>query len=84
MLTLQRLALFLLTTLVASAQQTAVITKCQDCSTKASKTLQACMVASGSANAGGCQKTFQKKMAHCNKKWCSPKTTRVKVNTGAR
>lgn len=82
--TFPRLALFLLATLAASAQQTAVITKCQDCSTKAAKTLQACMVTGGSANAGGCQKTFQKKMTQCNKKWCSPKTTKVKVNTGAR
>ncbi len=86
MLTFPRLAFFLLTTIAVSAQQTAVITKCQDCSTKAAKTLQACMVAGGSsaANGSACQKVYQRKMTHCNKKWCSPKTTKVRVNTGGR
>ena len=66
-------------TAASSAQQAVTITKCQNCSTNASKSLQACMATSGNAGAAGCQKAFQKRMAHCNKKWCSPKMTKVKV-----
>ena len=87
MLTLSRsFGLLLLMTFAVSAQQTKTITvtKCQDCSTKASKGFQACMAGGGaSAKSGVCQKTYQSHMTHCNKKWCSPKTTRVRVKTGA-
>ena len=84
MLTLPRrlgLVLALTITISASAQapQTVTITKCQDCTTKASKTLQACMASGG--NVPGCQTVFQKRMKHCNKKWCDPKTTKVRVRT---
>ena len=82
MLILPRLGLVLTLAITVSAQQTVTITKCQDCSTKAAKYLQSCMVAGG-ANSGGCQKTYQKKMMHCNQKWCTPKTTKVKVKTGS-
>jgi len=76
--------LLLLITISASAQapQTVTVTKCQDCGTKASKALQSCMAAGGGA-VPGCQKTYQKRMTHCNKKWCNPKTTKVKVKTGS-
>jgi len=73
------LGLLLLIPVSLPAQQTVTITKCQDCGTKASKSLQACMA--GGGNVPACQKTYQKRMTHCNKKWCNPKTTKVKVKT---
>ena len=78
------LGLGLLLMMTVTAQQQVTITKCQNCSTNASKALQSCMVSGGNAAAAGCQKTYQKRMTHCNKKWCSPKMTKVKVNTGSR
>jgi hypothetical protein len=60
----------------AQAPKTVTITKCQDCSNKAGHFLQSCM-AKGDATA--CQATYKKKMAHCNKKYCNPKTTKVKI-----
>ena len=86
MLTLSRcLGLLLMMTFAVSAQQTktVTVTKCQDCSTKASKAFQACSANGGAARAGACQKAYQSKMGNCNKKWCSPKTMKVKVKTGA-
>ena len=71
----------MMTLTAASGQQTVTITKCQDCSNKASKTLQGCMAAGG-PNVPACQATYQKRMLHCNKKWCSPKTKKVVVKTG--
>jgi hypothetical protein len=68
---------------LTAQQQTITVTKCQDCSNKASKTLQACMAGSGAAGAQACQKSYQGKMNHCNKKWCNPKTKKIKVNTRA-
>jgi len=69
--------------LTAQQQQTITVTKCQDCSNKASKNLQACMATGGGANAAGCQKSYQRRMTHCNKKWCNQKTKKIKVTTGA-
>ncbi|HEY3738232.1 MAG TPA: hypothetical protein VGL53_00235 [Bryobacteraceae bacterium] len=57
---------------------TTVIPKCQDCTTKASKSMQSCMAARKGAS---CQADFQKHMKHCNKKWCVAKTKKVKVKT---
>ena len=72
------------TALLAQAQKTMTVPKCQNCTTQASKGLQGCMASGGgSANAQACQKTYQKKMTHCNKKWCAAKTTKVKVNTAS-
>jgi hypothetical protein len=72
-------------TLLAQAPKTVTVPKCQACGTKAAKTLQSCMAAGGNStsNAQACQKSYQKKMTHCTKKYCTPKTTKVKVNTAS-
>jgi hypothetical protein len=82
MLTLPcRLAFGLMLALIvpAAAQQgpkTVMIPKCQNCTTKASQALQACMAG---GNAPSCQARYQKSMVHCNKKFCGTKMTKVKV-----
>jgi hypothetical protein len=67
--------------LLAQGPKTVTVPKCQDCTTKASKILQGCQA--GGNNAQACQISFKKHMAHCNKKWCTPQTKKVKVNTPA-
>jgi hypothetical protein len=65
-----------------TAPKTVKISSCQNCSTKASKSLQSCTAAGGgNSQALACQNSYKKRMAHCNKKWCTPKTTKVKVAT---
>ena len=61
----------------AQGPKTVTVTKCQNCSTKAGKTLQTCMAAHG--NPADCQAAYKKKMTHCNKKYCNAKTTKVKI-----
>jgi hypothetical protein len=69
--------LLLLTASVLAQPQKVTVTKCQDCSNKAAKTLQSCMAG---GNAASCQASYKKKMNHCNKKWCNPKTKKVSVS----
>jgi hypothetical protein len=66
---------------LAQGPTTVTVPKCQDCTTKASKKLQSCTA--GGSNAQGCQASFKKHINHCNKKWCTAKTKKVKVNTPA-
>lgn len=56
--------------------QKITITKCQACQNKAADSFKNCQASGGGAS---CTAPYQKKMAHCNKKWCSPKTTKVTV-----
>ena len=62
---------------VMAQTQKVTVTKCQDCSNKAAKTLQQCM---SGGNAQACQASYKKKMNHCNKKWCNPKTKKVNIS----
>ena len=71
------------TTITAQPQQTVLVTKCQDCSNKAAKSFQSCQANGGAPNAQACQKKYQGRMNHCNKKWCNQKTKKVKVQTGS-
>jgi len=77
---IRQIGLGLLLVLTAQAQTTnqkVTITKCQDCSNKAAKKLQACLPG---GNAQSCQAAYTKKMKHCNKSYCNPKTKKVTVS----